>query len=211
MPAATPAVVSAVLPSVLPAVGNLESWSKSRIKLTWQAPDTSRIPGLPAIKDFEEDAAWGTAMGSWASVSHDTVPNATFTHDGIRLPVSGDTVGFFVFDQTLYNSYYIGSADCNGTRFAASLNNSSSAGVDDWLVSPELAGCAQRVCADFKAFFKYSLSFEVWYSKGTSAIADFVRLDSIRYSNDWQTLSFDVPEGTRHFAVRAVHARNNSA
>ena len=207
----TPAVVSAVLPSALPAVGNLESWSKSRIKLTWQAPDTSRIPGLPTIKDFEEDAAWGTAMGSWASVSHDTVPNATFTHDGIRLPVSGDTVGFFVFDQTLYNSYYIGSADCNGTRFAASLNNSSSAGVDDWLVSPELAGCAQRVCADFKAFFKYSLSFEVWYSKGTSAIADFVRLDSIRYSNDWQTLSFDVPEGTRHFAVRAVHARNNSA
>ena len=51
----------------------------------------------------------------------------------------------------------------------------------------------------------------MWYSKGTSAIADFVRLDSIRYSNDWQTLSFDVPEGTRHFAVRAVHARNNSA
>lgn len=78
---------------------------------------------------------------------------------------------------------------------------------DDWLITPRLDGRRQTI-----SFYAKGATFDnewinVYYSTTDNHHDSFVKLnedDHIVVSDGWRKYTFEVPEGTRYFAVRCV-------
>ena len=80
---------------------------------------------------------------------------------------------------------------------------------NDWMISPELSGDAQRVSFFARTYTaQYGAeSFEFYYSTTGKDIADFVKVDGVaEVPEDWTEFTFDVPAGAKYFAIRCTSA-----
>lgn len=86
------------------------------------------------------------------------------------------------------------------------------ADTDHWLISPELPGTAQHI-----SFMARELtdqygeeSFQIWYSTTDNKIESFQQYEygfGLVVLNTWDKFEYDLPEGTKYFAIR--HTSND--
>lgn len=85
--------------------------------------------------------------------------------------------------------------------------------ADNWVISPELCGKAQTIqfwVNNFKGLsgngtvIDHAETYEVLYSTTGTEISDFIRIGESRKAagGEWQKVTFDLPEGTKYFAIR---------
>lgn len=188
----------------MPEVQRLLSLSSSRLDLTWEAPDMSKVPADRVTEDFESYQANTPNFGKWTSVDRDKRPNINFTNNNIQL-FDTKPAGFLVLDRTPWINELSFEAHVDGIKMAASLTTNDDLPADDWLISPELNGAAQTVSFWASAYFKYKLPFEVWYSTKSKNLDDFVRIDSTMFNVQWKRFDYNLPQGAKYFAIRAIH------
>lgn len=198
------AVATVVMPKY-PAVSDLNGEKTANgAVLTWSEPDLENISADPVTEDFESYESYAlNSAGNWSFVDADGAN--TYGINGIEFPNTGSAMAYILFD---------GSDPALGASFAGHSGNkylatfaSIDARNDDWAISPELDGSAQTVSFFAKTYYdEYgSESFEFYYSTTGKDLSDFVKLggdDAV--PTDWTEYSYEVPEGTKYFAIRCT-------
>lgn len=185
------------------------------IALTWTKPDQSGLPIREITDDFESYRDFDiNRAGDWKIIDQDQIPGARVSY---FFPGSTGPMGWVVMNPSEIPTFAEGSLDkrlppYSGARYMVAFGPRGGDN-DDWLITPELSGRAQEI--SFMARAESSREgremFEVYYSTGSPAVADMVRLDDVDYRtalSGWEEHRFMVPEGAKYFAVRCVsHSR----
>ncbi len=196
-------------PEGLAASGNEDG----TVTLQWQAPayESFVMPTTDSAEDYE---AFNTSasLGDWTTVDADQLP----THDDIyaesehvEYEGAGQPSSWFVFnpiDRNYPTTSWFGDSNgwdpVSGKQFFVSISVAEGT-TDDWLISPELSGEAQTIT--FYEHGYYSMEkFEVLTSTTDKETTSFVLLASESSSYGWTKRSYDLPEGTKYFAIRNV-------
>lgn len=195
----------------LPTVTDLSAKREgNNINLAWTKPtNTSRT----VVEDFESYLAWsnGEKIGDWKTVDGDKLP--TIGISGFLFPHCGDPMAYIIFDPVEMGlSSLPRFVAHSGTQYISSwgtYNESADDGgkSDDWLISPELDGRAQKI--DFwakAASLTYAPeAFEILYSTTGDNVEDFKLLSTHEAEGDaWYNYEANLPEGTKYFAIRCV-------
>lgn len=180
------------------------------VSLNWSAPELGTL-GSPysVFEGFDRyDSFTHSEIGEWKMVDADKKPVGSF--NGVYVPgiVADKTLAsFFVFDceGDLFNKSFDA---FSGTKYLASLFRQDDGKVDDWAISPELSGNAQTIKLTAKSYNnRYNESFEVLVSTGGVNTSDFKSLAvKEQISGDWTQYTFDIPTGTKYFAIRNIGA-----
>ena len=206
-----------VIPTIYPRVQNLTGTSDNGVTLTWSEPDADDIPYTPTTDSFEtyDDFAINS-FGSWTCIDGDGQPTLTpATFFGpLTYPHVGEPMAWQVIEpvQAGFFSWFART----GEKFIASpqacIAGTREIDSDDWLISPELIGRAQTI--SFYASAGQSTYtpevIDVLYSTSGNNVADFTGVAEANIeisSTSWGEYSFDLPEGTRYFAI--VHKSYN--
>lgn len=178
--------------------------SNNGVDLTWQSPALDGSVVNAFTEDFESyTPGQPDSIGKWSIVDVDE--DLTYMFENIDMPNAGQELGFMVFDQEWAgdDSYFQAHS---GHQYAIAMAAAFGQN-DDWLISPELNGQAQTV-----KFFAKTLSpqyereaFEFLASSTGKNVDDFelVGFDTgvpVR----WTPYSFDIPAGSKYFAIRCV-------
>ena len=211
--------------SSLPRVTDLSAEKDgSSVILTWTAPSTEGTGFSKVTESFESYPGFSTGMpdsevegdnlGDWTVIDGDGLE--CYVLNGAKAPnYSGTTCSpraWMIMDTSVPEANAAGLMKAaTGVKDIVCLGGRPSGGVsqnDDWLISPLLPGHAQTV--SFKAHCAqsdYAESFEVLASSTGKAIDDFTKIDERKISGDeYIDCSYDLPEGTRYFAIRCVTA-----
>ncbi len=189
----------------------------SDVVLEWNAPE---LEGRITDDAEDYDAFLISDFGDWITIDRDRqitykiiepVINEETEQIGqvtLEYPNAGEEMAFMVFNPFLANSS-LAEGMCHSGRqmfasFAAVKNQNN-----DWLISPELSGEAQTV-----TFFARSGGDEAWGEEELEVYcSDHLQapesftciLNTTKIPNgEWTEISVDLPEGTRHFAIRCV-------
>lgn len=199
--------------STLPSPENLSISSDSNgIQLSWATPDLSKIKPAIITDDVENAESFAFGMEGWKFVDVDGEPVGgidAISGGTLNIPnvIGGVTpASFFIFDSSLPQ---FGSAleAFSGDKYLASLFRADDGQTDDWAISPELNGEAQRI-----SFIAKSLSstpeeaehVQVLYSTGSNDISDFKAVEDFRtVPSKWTRMSFSLPDGAKYFAIRS--------
>lgn len=194
------------LPAVTDLAGNADG---GPVKLTWSAPDASLAPADPVTEDFEAAPSFALELEGWKLVDVDGKPIGGF--DGLDLPgiTPGETTAsFFVFDGN-YPNDPTSFKPHSGDKFLASMFRHDYGQTDDWAISPELDGSEQTVSLWARSFHRnYPETIELYYSTGSVAPADFVKIGETHagLTTEWTQFTAELPEGAKRFAFRSCAA-----
>jgi len=208
-----------VTPSQTPVSDLVAVQQENTIVATWTAPEASAAEITEDFEDttvFPEFSIGGItadqqtgAFGNWTVYDGNNM--TVYGFQNITVPNLGSEEAWIVFapssdqlSQDLSESYPAHS----GNQFLASFcpaDNSSTPAADHWLISPELPGMAQTL-----SFYARILTasygpetFEVLYSTTDNQPASFTKIaeESIDLT-DWTEFSYNLPSGTKYFAIR---------
>lgn len=205
------AVIMPVYPT---ATGVTAISSDNGVELSWEAPDYEAMAQpVNRIEDFEDESYEPLTIadfGGWTMIDADGKRTYTFLGDTGN-PYRTSPMAFQLFNPAtagVPDESMIDAAPHSGQTMLVGW--SAQGQNDNWLISPALSGRQQTVSFFAKSFtIAYAESFEVYYSTGGTAIADFIRIDDVngypadnRVPEEWTEYSFSIPEGATHFAVR---------
>lgn len=201
----------------LPAVTALDGKeTASGVTLTWEEPDIAsfRAPFTDDMESHEPFAISG--IGGYTLVDNDR-SEGTYGISGIQdYPNAGAAMAWQVFDPQAagvdlelgFNRKWI---PFSGKQYLVCWGAYSSASAianDDWLISPELSGEAQRISFRIKAFTQgYTERFRVLYSTDTKSVSDFVKVAEANFytpTSRWREFSVNLPEGAKYFAIHCI-------
>ncbi len=193
-----------------------QSQEVDEVTLTWTAPDTSASQQEDDFSSYANGANATGDLGNWTVVNANGGTKGSLFED-LELPSHGKAVAWEVFNLATYggNSEAFAGADGNvDNNYLISLYNATSEGYvdcDDWLISPELPGVAQTLTFDVKAFNDYGAqTYQVLYSTTGKEIADFQLIQEVPDNGGaWSKVSYELPEGTKYFAIRNVTNGDN--
>ena len=190
----------------LPAAANL-AFDKDTHIFSWDAAD--ELPffdgSVTVVENFEnyEDCT-NESFGQWTVIDGDG--ESTFPLPGVNdyYPNQGRETGGFVFTPSNYNAGW-DTPTAGGKCF---IFPGCSWYANDWLISPELDGTAQTISfklatAPTEVISWISESYEICISSTTPTEDAFTVLtsESIDSEINWETVEFEVPEGTKYFAI----------
>ncbi len=205
-------LVASSYPGVNDLIAKLGDDEKSA-DLSWSEPDhEAKLHEI--TESFETyDPFTIAGFGDWSVFDGDGQETWGGNYPNAKTPKA-----WMVIDQTAMRLYYDGARTGNKSAMASSVSGEA----DDWLISPELPGIAQKVTL-FAATAPEDYgeeSFEFYYSTGGTDVSDFIQLgDRIdvpegewvedEYGDEeqvttWYEYSFDLPEGAKYFAIRYV-------
>lgn len=196
--------------SLLPTVSGLTGERKGDNDcLKWDDYDPDKVETSEITEDFESGEPFGHNFSGWTFVDVDGMPVGGFGNYNIPgIEIGRTTASFFVFD-TSAGSYSDSFKAHSGSKYLASLYRHDFGEVNDWLISPELAGCEQKISFWAKSYDPSTPEkIQLWYSTKGNDIQDFVMdkefgtVDLRSY--DWQEFTATLPEGTRYFAIRSM-------
>lgn len=203
----TSTVKTVVKTTNYPAVTDLTgAQNGNNVNLTWSEPDMSALAVEPVTDSFEDYEAFGVnTAGDWSFVDVDG--SVTYGFENIQFPNMYSEMAYIVLDGS-YSSFDETFAAHTGNKYMASFA-AEKATNNDWMISPELSGDAQRVSFFARTYTaQYGAeSFEFYYSTTGKDIADFVKVDGVaEVPEDWTEFTFDVPAGAKYFAIRCTSA-----
>ncbi len=186
------------------------------ITLIWTAPDTSAAPQVEDFSSYQNGANATGDIGNWTVVNANGGTKGGLFQD-LELPSHGKATAWEVFNLATYggDSDAFAGADGNvDNNYLISLYNATTEGYvdcDDWLISPELPGIAQTLTFDVKAFNNYGpQTYQVLYSTTGKETTDFQLIQEVTDNGGaWSTVSYELPEGTKYFAVRNITDGDN--
>lgn len=198
----------------MPLVTDLEAnRDGASVLLNWQAPS----PRGTTPDSFESYRSWAIdGIGDWTM--HDLDLDETYYINAKNLlpqapddyPNSTAPKAWQVCDaQELCINEWPQGTPHSGQKMLMAMANVNYVN-DDWAVSPRLNGEAQRISLYAKAFTSAGTPAErlqVLYSESGTEPSCFSPLHASDYLNitdGWTPLEFDLPEGTKHFALRCV-------
>ena len=189
----------------------------NNVELAWQAPSAATQEITDDAEDYDDDENGGLDadnhignIGEWTTYDGNHGLYG-YGFNGIETQM-GMPGAWMVFnpsavDAGLGESYpahsgvkYFLSACCAQPEDAIE-------DTDHWLISPELPGVAQTL-----SFYVRELvtdygaeKYEILYSTTTKDIESFQLLASVETSaTEWEQVSYDLPEGTKFFAIRHI-------
>lgn len=177
------------------------------ISLRWDAPDLVTIRTEEITDSFEEGQEGETSYGDWTFVDVDGKTLGGV--GGLDIPgvEPGVTTGAFVVIDASNPLYTEQFAAYSGSKYIASFFNYEPGQKDDWAISPLLSGEKQQIDFFARSFLnQYPESFEVYWSAGSTEPADFKLIEgagSATTPMEWTRYTVELPEGAKHFAIRA--------
>lgn len=201
-------VVSPELPSATELVANRED---SGVALSWKAADTDGKPIRTVTDDFESYRTFDiNRAGRWTIIDEDQSAGIGVSY---FFPGSAGTIGWAVMEPRAIPTI-VGEtlADrlpaYSGEKYMVAYRPSSGDNKD-WLITPLFSGNAQEISfmARDESVNMGREMFEIYYSTTGTNLSDFKRLDDASYHTQpegWSEFKFNVPEGTKYFAVRCV-------
>ncbi len=210
---ATKEVAVKYLAPILPVPANLSAvQSNSEVVLAWEAPDLNTIIATPSVDDLESYVPFSTGLptspiaddyiGDWTMYDVDGLSTyfSTLTYDGV-----GEPIAFVVYNSYLQEDNVFACHSGHQMFLSLASRPQGDQGNDDWLVSPELAGCEQTISFYAKSIDTYGAdTFQVLYSSTGKEIADFQLISEQTATGEWKQYSFTLPEGATYFAVRCI-------
>ncbi|MBQ8712316.1 MAG: choice-of-anchor J domain-containing protein [Prevotella sp.] len=210
-----------IMKSGLPTATGLQGWQTDEgIVITWHQPESlSRV----YTETFEgsDFPAWSNGgitadisegmLGDWRVIDADRQETFRLTSQQLYESEGGCNA------WTVLQPGLVINLDNNprirphsGDRYLMALG-AATGPSDDWLISPALSGEAQQIsfwASEYSAAFEPE-KYEVYYSTTGADIADMTLLGEGTLTEErWTELTFDLPVGTRHFAIR--HTSDNS-
>ena len=186
-----------------PAATNLAATAEgATVTLTWEKPVLDSAP-VSMTEGFDNAESFAVnEVEDWTFIDVDE--QKTYGIQDVNFPNSYSPMAFIVLDKNFEGMEDVvepHSGDKVLATFAA--NNGAN---DDWAISPLLCGTAQQVSLFATAFgSEYEESFEFYYSTTGMAIEDFVKVgDTKTVKNAWTKFDFDIPEGSKYFAIRCI-------
>lgn len=198
-----------------PTVTDLEAIDFSGVLLRWSDPNTSALPGTPVTESFENYSSYiYENFGEWEVYDGDQCPTVRLAIDysgPLEYPNAGAKMAWQVLDPgdagITGNAWYARTGVKLLASFQACIDNTRDIACNDWLISPELNASAQRISFYSNCGMKtWSPEiFDLMISSTGNSVEDFTPLASdveVPYSSgDWTEFEFDLPEGTRYFAI----------
>ena len=217
---------------VLPPPENVEAVADSEHQtatVTWEAPsDLPILPG-PTTEGFDDTSVFEPfslgditatnhigAIGGWTL--YDPTGARVWGVDGGSFPNMSEPHAWMVMNPTNEQASGVDIMPNSPAQYMESicpLNNSSYTGgaADHWLISPELSGDAQTI-----TFYERIITtgydpgyetYEILVSSNDINSLDpssgFTALQTVNSTAlEWTLRSFDLPEGTKHFAIRHI-------
>ena len=193
------ATVAYVMPSWQAVTDFKGEQAASDAVLTWARPTDGG--SLAANDSFEDYFAWEKeTIGDWHVYDCDGLN--TLGLSTMTIPVAGQPAAFYVFaSEEMAHT---------GSQCLAAFG-SSKGDTEDWLVSPVLSGYAQTISfweRGFTASYP-QVYYEVLVSSRSRNMSDFTVLAPSTQASltAWKRHSYDLPEGTRYFAIRCTQAQ----
>jgi len=205
----------ALIAPMLPYVTDLSATSvDGQARLTWGEATT--YPHVEYLTDnmsaYEAFAIDGA--GDWKFIDKDGQPTtaiAISTTGGSQTldwPNVKAPQAFIVFNPELAGASSIMQARTGSQCFVSFAARQAN---DDWMVSPRLSGDAQTISFYAKCAHYYFLNekFEIWASTTDDNLDNFTCISgskpvAVTDYEQWTRFSYDLPEGTRYFAIRCV-------
>ena len=203
----------------LPVATNLRATKGDGVKLTWDAPAQPRTVDGQVTESFEDYNDFTTVnFGEWQL--HDGDMGVVYGLSNYSYPVPGYVMSYIVFNPSEVTNNATGEKGMTGSsaeiwkpRTGSKLLASFSCQgpCDDWLISPELSGNAQTI-----SFYAHHLksgseefpeSFQLYISTNGSEVNNFMAYDQTPVTTttaDWKNYEYNLPQGTKHFAIRKV-------
>lgn len=180
-----------------------------QIQLSWTAPNLSPrdiivTDGFERYTPFSIDG-----IGQWTVRDVDGQLTGSL-QDGSGNTIMYDHVGepmaFQVFNTEAAG---LGTVEAllpySGSQMLANIIEVNGEAADDWLISPELSGHEQTVSFWVRSIYDgYIESFTVLASQGGTDVKDFTAVEASvsQAPARWTEVTAQLPEGTRHFAIR---------
>lgn len=210
-------IATSVRPSALPSPENLSATtSGNNVTLMWdacQSVEPAQGELVYVTDDFESYRPFSIdGVGDWTLYDGDQATTLVTP----RIPVSyenqGTPMAFQVFNTTETQTWVEGNMDNafephSGEQYMVAPCVDYPYENDDWLITPCLDGRAQTIKFWAKAATFDSEWINVYTSTTDNHHDSFVKLNDgerLYVWDGWREFSFDVPEGTRYFAVRCI-------
>ena len=218
--------ISVYSPDIVP-VGNLQAEKDESdvdalsVALSWEAPAAI----VSQTEGFEHFTSWSTApQRGWSAIDGDGAPTYGI-FNGVDFENEGTAFAFITFNPYNYGGRDAVSSGQNpslvpyeGEQYMAALysmdDNNNLVDADNWLITPELSGKAQTVTFYVNNINSngrdFTETFDVLYSEGGTAAADFVKLGETHTATggQWTEVSVALPEGARYMAIHHNTAAN---
>lgn len=189
--------------SLYPAPRDVEAEiTSSGVVLTWSAPDAPRSVSAPLTDSFEEYEDFTIAdAGEWTF--YQGVEGNVYSLEGIAFPNAGHPQAWTVFNPA--EAGLTNRPAHSGEKYLAAFSHPYVT-EDSWLISPNLGSISQQISLWARAFDTYDETFKVSYSTVDMEPESFVDLDNstTTVTQEWKEYTFDFPEGTKYFALRAI-------
>lgn len=211
-------VTTSTRPNDVPTVTGLNgSRQASGNVITWTA--ASDIPAVghgdpvSVTDDFESYTPFLTSgFGDWTVYDGDRASTLATPRIPLRYEHEGEAMAFQVFNTTQSGTWVDDNFDDafhahSGEQYLICPSADYPAENDDWLISPRLDGRAQTV-----TFWTKSATYDAEWIQLLASSTDnhhdsFVKVsegDHLPIYDSWRQYTFDVPEGTRYFAIRCT-------
>lgn len=209
-------VTTVEFPGVDGLSASFVSEPEAGVALTWVAPDLDALPKAEEIlEDFESYEAFTIEnFGPWTLFDEDGKSTyAAYDEDSWEdyvYPHASEAIAFQIFNASQINATEGAYGAYSGNQCAMSFY---AWGGSDWLISPEISG-SQTI--SFMAAYNSSLNYctgddvEVWYSTGSTDIADFVKIKSYATTEKWTLVTADLPADARRFAIHSITGYNGN-
>lgn len=203
-----------VIQNEFPTVKGLKGNTATGVTLFWDEPSEDDILPEAVTETFDSYQAFTTSdLGEWTLYDGDGCPTVVMaTVLGVlNYPNIGTPMAWQVIDPTqaniINNAWYPRSGEQMLVSFQACADGGRDVMSDDWLISPELYGGPQRIsfmaCSAMNAYSPEIV--DILYSTDGTDRDDFKPVAEnveISYNaTDWNEMTFDLPEGARHFAI----------
>lgn len=183
-------------------------------EISWTAPMTEGAGNVS--ESFESFVNNTASFGEWETVDGDGDKSQTIY---ATYPDKGAAAAYCVWnpvangqniDDTWSGFMY---KPHTGSQYILSLDANKKA-TDNWLISPLLSGAAQTITFYARRGNRWDTeNFEMLYSLAGKDTADFVLIKEAEIKGsqtEWTEQTFDVPEGTRYFAIRHTTSADKS-
>lgn len=195
---------------VLPGATDLTGQSLDEgVKLTWNAPALEPGTRQEITQDFEDAEPWADHYGDWTFYDLDDSPLGGAGNYNIPTIIPTQTKGsFWVWDTDELAGDSETFAAHSGSKYLFSLYRYDEKTVDDWAVSPELWGDAQKI-----SFYAKSINtlwpetIRVLYNTVPSTDPETfteVIVEPTVLSREWTLIEAELPAGALHFAINTI-------